>query len=68
MKFLVIVLVLVASLSISCSTHAARWVCMKDGKNVNVQGETDENKKAACEADKGTWTEEKQSAGKGAGW
>jgi hypothetical protein len=66
MKILVLGLALVAVLS-SCSSHSSKWVCMKDGSSVDVQGDNAANKKAACEASMGTWTEV-QSAGKGAGW
>ncbi len=68
MKNLLFMLALVFSTSLFASE--AKWVCMKDGKTIEVKGETVEMKKLACETEKGSWIEEKvkQSAGKGAGW
>ncbi len=71
MKCLMFVLVLGFSTS-QLMAQEAKWNCMKDGKAVEVKGENDLKKKAACEALKGTWSEEEkakqQSAGKGASW
>lgn len=68
MKSLVILIAL--GFSGALFANGPTLVCMKEGKNVEVNGDTVEKKKAACEAEKGQWVEEKpkQSAGKGAGW
>lgn len=61
----------VFTLSLPVFANESTWICMKDGKAIEVKGETVDKKKAACEASSGLWTEEKaqaQSAGKGAGW
>jgi hypothetical protein len=47
--------------------------CSKDGKSLEVTGESNEMKKAACEAQKGVWSETvveapTQTAGPTGGW
>ncbi len=71
MKSLLVLALL--TLSTTVLANESHWVCMKDGKEVSVKGATADAKKAACTAEKGTWTEEKAkseaaAAGKGGGW
>ncbi|MBC7428105.1 MAG: hypothetical protein H7336_05810 [Bacteriovorax sp.] len=69
-------LVILTALAFSTSLFAndAKWICLKDGKVTEAKADKVEQKKTACEALKGTWTEAKseekpkQEAGKSAGW
>jgi hypothetical protein len=48
----------------------AAWTCMKDGKAIEVKGDTAKDKKKACDAAKGEWTKSKskESHSGGGGW
>lgn len=68
MKLFICLIVLgFSTFAFSAETQMA---CTKEGKVIEVKGDSVELKKIACEAEKGTWGEVKpvQKAGSGAGW
>jgi Fe2+ or Zn2+ uptake regulation protein len=66
----VLFLISLVCFSTSVFSSEANFVCIKDGKVIDVKADTLEKKKLACEKENGNFTEEKpkQSAGKSGGW
>jgi hypothetical protein len=58
------------SLSQTALGSDAKWACVKDGKAIEIKGDTAKEKKEACETAKGKWTkdETKKEHAHGGGW
>jgi hypothetical protein len=70
-------IVFACALSLAASQHAqakTKWVCLKDGEEIEVKGKKPKEKKKDCVAQGGVWEkskpapEEKQESGMGGAW